>query len=660
MCGYNFLYSTDSNSELDKVVQVMNNHIEWRGPDGQGVLHIPERNLAFGHVRLAIQDTSEHGAQPFSNGQRRFYLVFNGEIYNHFELRAKYLDDTEFSGTSDTETLFYMLIVYGISKTLPLLEGMFSFVFYDTESNTINVARDAFGEKPLYYGINECKFFITSDLNAVKCKSEFSFNIDRNALSSYFRFNYVPAPHSIFEGVKKLTAGTYFTLCLDEHALSIDNILSAINLNIKTHYSKPEHVESYKDSYSEAVTKLDEIVNNAVASRMISDVPLGSFLSGGVDSSLVSALCQSNSTQKVDTFSLGFDDPSCDESVHAKKVAKHIGSNHNEIIVNEQTLLNVIPNLPTMFSEPFADSSQLPTFLVSQFARKKVTVCLSGDAGDELFCGYNRYFYTQKIMGQFASKPKFIKDLLAKILINLPLDAIEKFYNFIRQSLPQRMNVTMLATKLRKAAEVLKVEGYSDFFLRTLSHSKVPEQLVIDGVEYKTSAHVVSEQEFLKYGIENSMMRLDMEMYLSDDILTKVDRASMFSSLEARVPLLDKELVSFAASIPLSFKTDGSKGKLILRDVLYNYVPKELIERPKQGFAIPLKRWLSFELLEWAEELLTEEKLSESGVLNVQNVRRLWQKHKLGIESNEYLIWDVLMFQAWFDNWKGSSLMRPN
>jgi asparagine synthase (glutamine-hydrolysing) len=302
-----------------------------------------------------------------------------------------------------------------------------------------------------------------------------------------------------------------------------------------------------------------------------------------------------------------------------------------------------------MFSEPFADSSQLPTFLVSQFARKKVTVSLSGDAGDELFCGYNRYFYTVKVMEVFIHKPRWVKLSVANIIQILPLHALESFYNYVRHLLPQKMNVTMLALKLEKASEVLKVIGYSDFFLRTLSHSKTPNDLVLGGKEYSTEAHLSTESNFTNYGIENSMMRLDQKMYLSDDILTKVDRAAMFSSLEARVPFLDRKIVEFSAQLPLSYKTDGAKGKLILRDVLYDYVPKELIERPKQGFAIPLKKWLTAELREWAEALLAVDSLEKSGVLNVQNIRLLWEKHLSGSQSNEYVLWDVLMFQSWFE-----------
>jgi asparagine synthase (glutamine-hydrolysing) len=645
MCGYNFVLSPEKDKDISQLIHSMNKNIEWRGPDGAGV-HF-EKGMAFGHVRLAIQDVSEHGHQPFVSEAQDYCLLFNGEIYNHFQLREQYLKTVAFTGTSDTETLFQLLINYGLEKTLPLLEGMYSFTFFNKITNELWVARDAFGEKPLYYGVNNQLLFITSDLNSVKNKSFFNFDIDRNALASYFRFSYIPTPYSIYENVRKLEAGSFFKLSLNDIDLSEHAFFKQISVN--KHYHLPKHTEKCDLSYQDAKCKLNDLVVDSVKLRSISDVPLGSFLSGGVDSSLISAILQHNSPTKIDTFSLGFDDKNCDESIFARKVAEHLNTNHNEIIVNEKDLLNIIPLLSTMFSEPFADSSQLPTFLVSQFARKKVTVSLSGDAGDELFCGYNRYFYTVKVMEMFIHKPRWIKLLVANIIQVLPLHALESFYNYVRHLLPQKMNVTMLALKLEKASEVLKVTGYSDFFIRTLSHSKTPNDLVLGGSEYLTEAHLINEHDFTSYGIENSMMRLDQKMYLSDDILTKVDRAAMFSSLEARVPFLDRKIVEFSAQLPLSYKTDGAKGKLILRDVLYDYVPKELIERPKQGFAIPLKKWLTAELREWAEALLAVDSLEKSGVLNVQNIRLLWEKHLSGSQSNEYVLWDVLMFQSWFE-----------
>ncbi|MFQ3248840.1 MAG: asparagine synthase (glutamine-hydrolyzing) [Glaciecola sp.] len=645
MCGYNFILSAEERKDISPLIHSMNKNIEWRGPDGAGV-HF-EKNMAFGHVRLAIQDVSEHGHQPFVSQAQDYCLLFNGEIYNHFQLREQYLTTVAFTGTSDTETLFQMLINYGLEKTLPLLEGMFSFTFFNKATNELWVARDAFGEKPLYYGVNNQLFFITSDLNSVKNKDYFNFDIDKNALASYFRFSYIPTPYSIYKNVRKLEAGSFFKISLD--TFDLNERVFFEQLAIGKHYHVPKHTENIDLNYQEAKNKLNELVIDSVKLRAISDVPLGSFLSGGVDSSLVSAVLQKNSPVNIDTFSLGFDDKSCDESVFARKVAEHLKTNHNEIIVNEKDLLDIIPLLSTMFSEPFADSSQLPTFLVSQFARTKVTVCLSGDAGDELFCGYNRYFYTVKVMEMFIHKPRWIKVLVANIIQILPLHSLESFYNYIRHLLPQKMNVTMLALKLEKASEVLKVTGYSDFFLRTLSHSKTPNDLVLGGSEYMTEAHLISEDDFTRYGVENSMMRLDQKMYLSDDILTKVDRAAMFSSLEARVPFLDRKIVDFAAQLPLSYKTDGAKGKLILRDVLYDYVPKELIERPKQGFAIPLKKWITTELRDWAEALLSVESLEKSGVLNVNNIRSLWENHLSGSQSNEYVLWDILMFQSWFE-----------
>lgn len=623
----------------------MNKSIEWRGPDGSGT-HF-ENDMAFGHVRLAIQDVSSHGHQPFVSQAKDYCLLFNGEIYNHNNLREQYLGKTAFNGTSDTETLFHLLISYGLEKTLPLLEGMYSITFFNKEKNELWVARDPFGEKPLYYGTNNETAFITSDLNSVKNKNYFNFEIDRNALASYFRFSYIPAPYSIYKNVRKLEAGAYFKLSLKNISLSDRDFLNQIN--VFKHYKLPNHMGEFDLSYQDAKNKLNELVVDSVKLRSISDVPLGSFLSGGVDSSLISAVLQQNSPTNIDTFSLGFDDENFDESVFARKVAEHLKTNHNEIIVNEKDLLKIIPLLSTMFSEPFADSSQLPTFLVSQFARTKVTVSLSGDAGDELFCGYNRYFHTVKIMKMFIHKPRQIKLLVASIIEVLPLNSIESFYNYIRHLLPQKLNVAMLASKLEKASEVLKVTGYSDFYLRTLSHSKKPNNLVLDSNEYLTPAHLTKESDFTDYGIENSMMLLDQQMYLSDDILTKVDRSSMFSSLESRVPFLDKKIVEFSAQLPLAYKTDGNKGKLLLRDLLYEYVPRNLIERPKQGFAIPLKKWLNTELREWAEELLSVQSLEKSGVLNVKNIRLLWEKHLNGKQSNEYILWDVLMLQSWFN-----------
>lgn len=645
MCGYNFILSKNDKVDIHQMIHMMNKNIEWRGPDGSGT-HF-DRNMAFGHVRLAIQDVSHHGHQPFVSQDKDFCLLFNGEIYNHNYLRERYLAGTTFNSTSDTETLFFLLINFGLEDTLPLLEGMYSFTFLNKRKGELWVARDPFGEKPLYYGVDNKVVFITSDLNSIRSNKYLNFEIDKDALASYFRFKYIPAPYSIYINVRKLEPGSFFKVSLQDINPSGREFLDKIN--VVSHYQIPRHEQSFDLSYDEAKNKLNALIVDSVRLRSISDVPLGSFLSGGVDSSLISAVLQQNSSTNIDTFSLGFNDKCSDESIFARKVAEHLGTDHNEIIVNEKDLLGIIPLLPTMFSEPFSDSSQLPSFIVSQFARKKVTVSLSGDAGDELFYGYDRYFYTVKIMKVLAKMPLQVKVLMANIIKTLPLHAMEKFYSYIRFLLPQKLNVAKLASKLEKASVVLKLTNSPDFYLHALSLSMSPNDFVLDSSEHLTPAHRVSESDFINYGIENSMMLLDQQMYLSGDILTKVDRSSMFSSLEARVPFLDRKIVEFSTQLPLSYKTNGSKGKLLLRDVLYGYVPKDLIERPKKGFSVPLKKWINCELRDWAEDLLSVQSLERSGVLNVKNLRPLWEDHLSGKQSNEQILWSILMFQSWFN-----------
>jgi len=612
--------------------------IAHRGPDDAGIWLDTSGRVALGHRRLAIVDLSTAGHQPMVSPVGRYVIAFNGEIYNHLALRRE-LEATgkapAWKGHSDTETLLAGFEVWGIEATVKKSVGMFAFAVWDKLSARLTLCRDRLGEKPLYYGWQGSTFMFGSELKALKAHPAFRGEVDRNALSLFMRYSAVPAPYSIYQGIGKLQPG-----CM----LSVS--LSKVEPEIHAYWSGRQVAEnglslSFTDSPVAAVEQLERLLLDAVGLQMMSDVPLGAFLSGGVDSSTVVALMQAQSERPVKTFSIGFHEQDFNEAEHAKAVADHLRTEHTELYVSSAQAMEVIPKLPRLYDEPFADSSQIPTFLVSRLARESVAVSLSGDGADELFGGYTRYSFCESLWRRISALPKPVRGLLAKGVVGVSpagWDALAKPF----ASLLRAHGLASPGDKLHKGADLLNSQTQDEFYWRFLGHWPAPGRLVIGGSDPFFSEGCLSGRS----GIER-MMVSDLLTYLPDDILTKVDRAAMGVSLETRVPFLDHRVVEFAWCLPLAYKLRDGQSKWALRQVLYRHVPKELIERPKKGFSVPVGAWLRGPLREWAEDLLSESCLSQQGYLNARIVRQVWGEHLSGQRNWQYRLWDVLMFQAW-------------
>nr|MBV6629018.1 asparagine synthase (glutamine-hydrolyzing) [Oceanococcus sp. HetDA_MAG_MS8] len=624
------------------IAEQMASRIEARGPDDGGVWLDERVGLALAHRRLSILDLSPSGHQPMVSPCDRYTLVYNGEIYNHLDLRAE-LEAAGggffWRGHSDTETLLAALRHWGVQGALERINGMFAFALWDATERRLFLARDRMGEKPLYYGRIQNAFLFGSELKALKAHPAWVGDINRDALALYMRHNYIPAPHSIYKGIAKLPPAHYVVIDDGGRAVSDPQCywdLSSIAF---------EGAHSRSVSPDVLMDDLDALLKDSIGRRMAADVPLGAFLSGGYDSTIVAALMQAQSDRPVKTFSIGFHEADYNEAQHAKAVAEHLGTDHTEFYVTPQEAMAVIPQLPTIYDEPFADSSQIPTFLVSQLARQQVAVSLSGDGGDELFCGYGRYELGHRVWSKLELLPQPVRMVLAGLLRHMPGQLIGS----IQSLFPQAWRVPNLADRLPKLADVLAHESGLQFYQGLVSHFKQPDALVLGANEPETVLDR-PEQVHAELSFRESMMFLDMLTYLPDDILTKVDRASMAVSLEARVPLLDHRLVEFAWRVPMEYKYRDGQGKWLLRQVLYRYVPQALMDRPKMGFGVPIDDWLRGPLREWAEELLVPQRLREDGFLNSEIVSNLWQEHRSGTRRWHYYLWDVLMFQAWLKN----------
>jgi len=568
----------------------------------------------------------------------RFVILFNGEVYNFEEIRSE-LGATTWRGHSDTEVMLEAIERWGLRDALRRFVGMFALALWDREERKLSLVRDRLGIKPLYYGRVGEDFVFGSELKAIWQYPGFQEEIDRDALALYMRHNYVPSPHCIFKGISKLRPGCMLTISSAHDASLPEPFWSAHEVagrGIKDPFTGPE---------SEAVEELHRRLLEAVGLRMIADVPLGAFLSGGVDSSVVVALMQAQSSRPVKTFTIGFEEDEYNEAAHARQVASHLGTDHTELYVRPQDALDVIPLLSEIYDEPFSDSSQIPTYLVSKLARSRVTVSLSGDGGDELFGGYNRYLLSQRVWNTVKKVPRPARQAAAAMLRAVPARALDAAAQFLRPALPG-MPTHSAGSKAHAMAGYLSVATRQDIYVCALSHWQAPAQVVCGAREPATVFDSIAAAGRIA-GFEESMMLTDLVNYLPDDILTKVDRASMAVSLEARVPLLDHRVVEFAWRLPLPLKIRKPASKWILRQVLYKYVPPELIERPKMGFGIPIGKWLRGPLRAWAEDLLSESCLRRHGLFAVAPIREKWQEHLTGRQNWQYLLWDVLVFQDW-------------
>lgn len=647
MCGITGFIATrslDYTSLLDTMVSKMNH----RGPDSNGIWFDENLKIGLGHARLSIVDLSQAGHQPMKSNSGRYLIVFNGEIYNHLILR-KFLNENyhiNWKGTSDTETILAGIENWGLEKTIENCIGMFAIAVLDTEEETLTLIRDRMGEKPLYYGwVNE-SFVFASELNPIKSFPLFNNQINRNAIALFLQHAAIPEPYSIYENIYKLESGSSIKIDIKSGSIEKEQYWS-------TQLKANEAASSTTNlSPENAVKQLEELLTDAVGLQMTADVPLGAFLSGGVDSSAIVALLQAQSETKINTFSIGFEQKEYNEAEYAKKVAKHIGTNHYETYISAKDVLEIVPQIPIIYSEPFSESSQIPTYLVSKIAKQKVTVSLSGDAGDELFCGYSRYQLANKSWNKISNVPLPLRNVLASGIQSLP----HRFLKTVLLPLNGKKDKNGIAInvvdKLLKASDLLKFKNRKEFYNKGfMTHNLNANNWVLNSEKTETlfeNNNIEIENYFAE------MMATDLVTYLPNNNLAKVDRAAMANSLETRVPFLDHRIVEFALSLPMEYKIRNGVDKWVLREVLYKYVPKSLIERPKMGFAVPLAFWLRGPLKDWCENLLNQKRLDEEGFFNSKIIRTKWQEHLSGKRNWENQLWDVIVFQSWLDEQKNN------
>lgn len=650
MCGIAGFWNTEPTS---LVATPMADALLHRGPDDSGVWSDPEVGISLAHRRLAILDLSPAGHQPMVSPCGRYVLVFNGEIYNHLALREELeaAGAVAWRGHSDTETLVHGINRWGLEATLQRAVGMFAIALWDREARTLSLARDRVGEKPLFYGWNGAGLMFGSELKALRQAPGFDNVVDSDVLSLYLRFNYVPTPWSILKHVYKVEPGVIVTL--DRAALQARPTMPPVaaapardGIACRRYWSLDTIVAAGADATmteQEALAQLEARLTEAVQLQAIADVPVGAFLSGGVDSSTIVALMRNVTKADVKTFTIGFAETGFDEAPYARAVAAHLGTDHHELYVDADAVRAVIPTLARIYDEPFADSSQIPTVLLSQMTRRSVTVALSGDAGDELFCGYNRYLVSRRTWDTASRIPAPLRRGIGKALTRLPPAKWDGL-----TALPLVPNISMLGDKAHKVGRMLQTPlDIADIYRE--SSEEWSGHLPLTA---KTRlAAGIDSPPMLRDTAQEQMMHWDMRAYLPDDILTKVDRAAMSASLETRVPLLDHRVVEQAWRTPLAFKMRDGQGKWALRQILYRYVPKDLIERPKAGFAIPIGTWLRGPLRDWAETLLSEHALAEQPTLDVVAIRRRWAEHLAGTHDRTASLWGILMFQAWSQEW---------
>lgn len=636
--------------DWQKNIERMCDMMVHRGPDAAGVWASEDHRVVLGHRRLAIVDLSPAGAQPMLSHDERYVIAYNGEIYNHGAIRKKLLAEGKvrgFRGSSDTETLVEAIAAYGLSDTLKMAKGMFAIALFDKREHALFLARDRVGEKPLYYGMlkddikngeNEKTFVFASDLRSIASLDGFTNPVNVDVLGDYMRYGYIPAPFSIYRGIWKLEPGKILKVKSPFDKLEIITYWSMMETAVSGQKNR------FRGTASEAADELERLLREAIAGQMVADVPVGAFLSAGIDSSTVVSLMQAQSAGKVKTFTIGMWEERFNEAPTAKEIAAHLGTEHTEVYITEEDARGVIPSLAGMFGEPFADSSQIPTYLVSKITREHVTVSLSGDGGDELFCGYNTYYSIPRIWNKVRKLPAAMR---------VPGSALLRVFS------------PVLGASAAARARLLGARSIEDLYLR----SEIGEGLDLirrdlraqtldfalwDAVQSRAAGRTWMDDYpagLLEDG-QHNLMLMDLLMYHPDDILTKVDRTAMAVSLETRVPMLDRDVVEFAWTLPLAYRNENGVRKKILRDILYRHVPRELMERPKKGFSIPLHQWLRQPgLREWAESLLEPARLNRQGLLNVTNVGKLWDDY---IMRNAWKpqIWHILMFQQWLEDEK--------
>lgn len=647
MCGITgiFDFSPSKAESIKEQIKRMNTAINHRGPDSSDFWLESSIPLALGHTRLAIHDLSPTGTQPMTSKSERYIIVYNGEIYNFKDLKKTLENQGEcFKGSSDTEVLLALIERVGLQKAIHQCKGMFALALFDQKTQRLYLARDRLGEKPLYYGICNQTLVFASELKSIYAiQPAKDLNIDFSALASYLRYGYISAPFSIFQELKKLEPGHILTIPLNKPSL-IDNTKKLLSFSEPYwHIEQVKHTSKLIKNEKVAKHQLDQLLNKVINEQALADVPLGAFLSGGIDSSVVASILQSNSSNSIETFTIGFDDDSFNEAKHAKAIAKHIGSRHNELYIKANDALLKVEHLAHTYDEPFADSSQIPMMIVSELARKNVTACLSGDGGDELFAGYNRYTFTENLHKKTQLIPPYLRNIISKSL-NIPSPSSWDKLALIYQRLRHKKGSASVGLKVQKLAEILKHESLNESYLYLMGYWQNPNQLL----KNSTDEPILDISSNFEANFLDAAMHWDQKWYLPGDNLVKTDRASMQASLEMRLPLLDKEVIEFAWSIPNSMKLRGGQSKWLLRQVLYDYVPKQLIERPKMGFSIPIADWIRNELKDWAYDLLSPKFLNRQEIFNPIEVRKVYEQHMSGKHDHSHKLWTILMFQAWY------------
>ena len=644
MCGISGIWDRIKNSdEMYACLHSTINVIKHRGPDDGDVWFDENVRLGLAHRRLSIIELTKAGHQPMESSCKRYIIVFNGEIYNHHQIRSKLFEvdqNIKWIGSSDTETLLESVRMFGLEETLKLTTGMFALALYDRQAETLFLARDRFGEKPLYFGYNSGSFVFASELKSIKAIPGLDLRISLKSVQLQSQFAYVLEPYSIYEGIFKLEPGSILEL-------SISDIKNGNTGKTKKYWSAYDSASfglSNKiefNSDQEAIAELDRFLKISVKEQMMSDVPLGAFLSGGIDSSLIVSLMQAQSANPIKTFTIGFNEKGYNEAVYAKAVAKHLGTDHTELYVTAKDSISIVDRLASIYDEPFADTSQIPSILVSQLAKSKVTVCLSGDAGDELFGGYSRYFLTKKMWATISVLPKPIKSILVKSIHLLSPNQWNSLYN----TLVFNSGNKLIGNKLYKAGKALKANNGRELCFNLVTHLNPKETLMLN-----FDIEDVYSKWYNGGSLIDQMMLFDTISYLPGDILTKMDRAAMSVSLETRIPFLNHNLFEFAWKLDDKYKIRNGVGKWILRETLYNYVPEKLVNRPKMGFSVPVGDWIRGPLKDWAEDLLDDAKIGQQGYYNKHYVRQLWDDHKKGKKNSDYQLWNILMFQQWLNS----------
>lgn len=636
MCGIVGFWDQRRATEQERfsaTLTAMRDTLVHRGPDGSGLWVDSALGIGLAHRRLAILDLSSHGTQPMHSASGRFVISFNGEIYNHLEIK-KLLEASgnapNWHGHSDTEIMLAAFEAFGVEQALTHFVGMFAIALWDNTERLLYLIRDRIGEKPLYYGWADKHLIFGSELKALKQHFAFHSQIEEQAVALLMQYNSIPAPYTIYKGLYKVMPGHMLVVsqdqCIQDIAYwQLKNFITNKTLEIAPNI---------------AVENLENLLKQTISQQMLADVPVGAFLSGGIDSSSVVALMQAQSRQPIKTFTIGFDDPSYNEAIYAKDIAKHLGTIHTELYLSPSTVQNVIPNLVDFYDEPFADSSQLPTYFVAKLTREHVTVSLSGDGGDELFAGYTRYIWTTKIWRIISMLPNPLRSLLQKIIVNVAPQKWDNIFSVLNKFLPLKYKQRNAGDKLYKFAEICTAESIEKLYYYFLWqwHVEIDTPLLPD---YKK---VLNNTDFT-----SAMMYMDSMRYLPDDILVKVDRAAMAVSLETRVPFLDHRILEYVWSLPIELKMRNTQTKWILRQILNKYVPSELYDRPKMGFGVPIHQWLRGNLCTWADDLLTKSMLNKHSLLDPKIVQKRWQDHKSGVANWQHHLWTVLMFQSWYE-----------